>query len=178
MAHKGSMNTRQQETSYKLLMHWYNTPDRLHKWDNQRSEMCWRCHQETGTLTHIWWQCNLIKDYWKEVRNLIKLITDTNLNLNAACCLIHVTNFSLKRYKHSLTKHLLNAAKSLIPLHWNSSRVPSTSEWLLKTRDICEMEDTLAQERGNVERFHKTWQPWFSFRYSQTYEDIVNNKPP
>lgn len=33
-------------------------------------------------------------------------------------CLLHVTNFPLKKYKHSLLKYLLNVAKSLIPIHW------------------------------------------------------------
>lgn len=151
-------------------MHWYNTPDKLHRWDPQKQETCWRCQKVTGTLAHVWWHCSSITTYWTKVRDLIKKITETRLNLNAACCLLHIANFSFKQYKHSLTKHLLNAAKSLIPLHWNSPRVSSISEWLNRVKDICEMEDTLTQDRGHVERFHKTWQPWFTFKYSQDFE--------
>lgn len=178
LAHKCSISTKLQETSYryKLLTRWYNTLDKLHKWDAQKPDVCWRCQKDTGTLIHIWWNCSLISAYWEEVRFIIKQITETKLDLKAACCLLHLSSFSLTRYKHSLTKHLLNAAKSLIPLHWNSTRVPSISEWLQRVADVCEMEDTLAQDRGSVVSFHETWQPWFAFRFSREYETVMHRQ--
>lgn len=36
-----------------------------------------------------------------------------------------------------------------------------------KIGEIYEMEDTLAQDKSNIERFQKTWQPWLVFKYSQ-----------
>lgn len=121
LAHKCSISTKLQETSYKLLTHGYNTPDKLHKWDAQKSEVCWRCLSERGTLAHIWWYCSKIESFWNEVRKLIKKITETKIELTPACCLLHVSDFSFKCYKHSLAIYLFNAAKSLIPLHWNST---------------------------------------------------------
>lgn len=84
----------------------------------------------------------------------------------------------LKRYKHSPTKHLLNAAKSLIPGLWNMSLSPSISEWLQKISEIYEMEDTLAQSNELVEMFHKTWQPWIVFRYSKAFSNITGDLMP
>lgn len=77
---------------------------------------------DTVSLIHIWWSCPLLAPFWDKVIESITLITETKLVLDAACCLLHISNFTLKKYKHSLTKHLLNAAKSLIPIHWNSPR--------------------------------------------------------
>ena len=172
MTHKCSNSSRLQETGYKLLTHWYNTPDRLHKWDPQRSQICWRCQRDKGTLFHIWWSCPMIAIYWGKVKGTIKQITETKLVLDVACCLLHLSSFSLTRYKKSLTKHLLNAAKSLIPLYWNSSRVPSVSEWLHRVKHVYEMEDTLAQDRGTAVNFHDTWQTWLMFRYSREYDEL------
>ena len=121
-------------------------------------------------ILHIWWTCPSISAFWEKIHHLIKQITETKLVLNAACSLLHMSSFSLTRYKKSLTMHLLNAAKSLIPLHWNSAKVPTVSDWLHRVAEACEMEDTLAQDRGSVESFHDTWQHWFFFRYSQDYE--------
>lgn len=135
---------------------------------------------DIGSLIHIWWQCRLITPFWDKVLELIKMITETTLVLDAACRLLHISNWSLKKYKHSLTKHLLNAAKSLIPIHWNSPRVPSITDWLHRVAEIYEMEDTLAQSTEQVERFHETWQPWTIFKYSEAFSDISaeqNDKP-
>lgn len=52
-------------------------------------------------------------------------MTETSLTLNAACCLLHMSNFPLKLYKKSLTKHLLNAAKALILILWKTTRTPT-----------------------------------------------------
>lgn len=169
LAHTCSISSKLQETSYKLLTRWYITPTKLHKWNNQKPDIWWRCQSDRGTLVHIWWHCPQISPFWAEVRSLIKKITETTLNLTAACCLLNVTNISFKKYKRSLSRHMLNAARYLIPLHWNSSRAPSIAEWLNKVDDIHEMEHLVAQDNGTVESFHKTWQQWLVFKYSQEF---------
>lgn len=110
LTHKCSISTKAQETAYKLLTHWYTTPEKLHRWQPQTPDTCWWCQCETGTLIHIWWHCPLLATFWNKVREIITFITETKLTLNAAFCLLHVTDFTLKKYKHSLSKHLLNAA--------------------------------------------------------------------
>lgn len=180
LAHKCSISTKMWETSYKLLTDWYATPAKLHVWNAQTPNTSWRCVNDTGTLIHIWWHCPHLAPFWRQVRDWIKQITETKVVLNAACCLLHITNFPLKRYKNSLTKHLLNAAKALIPLHWRTSRVPPISDWLTRVSEICEMEDTLAQANDRIDRFHKTWNrglweaDWkcstFQEVYSQTWQ--------
>lgn len=121
LAHKCSISTKVQETAYKLMTRWYLTPMRLNKWFPQVSDRCWRCMKDKGSLLHIWWQCPLIANYWNEILDLIKLITETTQPLDAACCLMHISNWPLKKYKRSLTRHLLNAANSLIPIYWKST---------------------------------------------------------
>lgn len=124
--------------------------------------------------SHIWWHCEHITPYWDKVNiSLIKQITETKANLNMACCLLHVSNFSFQKYKRSLSRHMLNAAKSLLPIHCRSERVPSIVDWLNRVSDIHEMEETLAQANEKIESFHKTWQPWLIFKYYQAYENIM-----
>lgn len=171
-AHKCSLSTRMQETAVKILTQWYATPAKLHKWCLQTSELCWRCQKDEGTPLHIWWQCPLICPYWTEVKRIIRHITETTLKLDVACCLLHVTNFLVQKYKNSLSKHLLNAAKSLIPLFWKSASTPSIRDWLHRITDICDMEETTAQSNDTIELYHKTWSPLFAFKYSQEYENL------
>lgn len=160
-AHQCSLSTRTQETAYKLLTHWYATPVRYHK--------------DRGSLLHIWWQCSVLQPFWSELKKLVSLITDTKLKLYVMCCLLHVTEFPIRKYKYSLSKHLLNAAKALsISLFWKLNRMPTVQEWLYKISEICDMQETIAQSGDNVVRFYKTWSPWYIFKYSQAYSDHTN----
>lgn len=175
-SHKCSLSTKMQEKAYKLFARWYLTTAKLNKWNPQIPDTCWRCGGDVGTLLHVWWSCPLLTTYWDEVREIIVLMTEKNIRFNAACCLLHISKFTLKCYKNSLTKHLLNAAKTLIPTLWRATRTPIVGEWLDKVSEICVLEDTLVQSYDRVEKFHKTWSPWFLFRYCRSFEDMKATK--
>lgn len=70
-------------------------------------------------------------------------------------------------------QRLLNAAKALIPLYWKSTRIPTIQECLRKVSEICEMEETITQTGDSTERSHDTWPPWFLYKYSQAYLDLI-----
>lgn len=165
---------RTQETAYKLLTQWYATPAKLRRWFPHTLDSCWICGKETGTLQHIWWECPVLSTFWNKVTEIIKQITETRLTLNAACCLLHISNFPLKRCKQSLTKHLLNTTKSLIPLLWKCTRHPTIQDWLAKVTEICHMEDTLVQTSDRAERYQNTWSLWFAFKVLNSFEILMN----
>lgn len=107
-------------------------------------------------------------------RNLITQITETKLRLTPECCLLHINSRALKKYKWSLTKHMLNAAKSLIPLHWKSVSVPTIKDWLLRMNDIHDMEKSIAIAHESTSQFHATWTTWFLFKLSKKYLNLLN----
>lgn len=87
----------------------------------------------------------------------------------AVCSISQISHSEITK---SLSKYLLNAAKSLILLFWRSNSIPSIRDWLHRIKDICDMEETIAQSNDRHERYHKTWSPWFAFKYSQEYERL------
>uniref|UniRef100_A0A8C5MP15 Reverse transcriptase domain-containing protein n=1 Tax=Leptobrachium leishanense TaxID=445787 RepID=A0A8C5MP15_9ANUR len=88
LVHKGSSATRIQETSFKLLSFWYKTPSLLHSIYPSTPSECWRCAQDTGTLSHIWWSCPRIKGFWCEVQDAICQVTDVKLPHTPECFLL------------------------------------------------------------------------------------------
>lgn len=127
-AHKFSVGSRFQEPSYKLPLHWYITLNNLKQWFLQSSDIWWRCNQEIGSLVQSWWKCPLITPFWQRICELIILITDTKIKLTAACCLLHISECSMKTFKKNLTRYLLITAKVLIPQYWKFSFIPSIKE--------------------------------------------------
>lgn len=176
-SHKCSLSTRMQETAFEVFTQWYATPTKLHKWYPLTSDLFWHCQKDKGTLFHIWWQCPLISPYWTKVKGIIRHITETKLQLDAACCLLHITNLSFQKYIISLSKHLLNTDKALIPLFWKSTSTPFIRDWLHRITDIWKMEETIAQSNNTIEQYHKAWSPWFTFKYLQEFKRLKSDLP-
>lgn len=144
-------------------------PAKLNKWSSQTPDICWRCWSNVGTLIHIWWNCPLLTTFLDKVRAIILQITETSLKLSTQ----YVVYCIYQIFHLTATKMcLLNAAKALILIFWWTTWIPTVWEWLDRVSEIYVMEKTLAQSSDRVERFHKTWSPWFIFRYSKTYEEL------
>lgn len=100
-----------------------------------------RCQEGRGTMLRIFWSCPKISSYWREVRNIVQKFTDYKIPDDPAFFLIHVKNIPAKKYKKSILRHLLNAAKAYIPLNWKNSSPPTVECWLHKVEEINKMED-------------------------------------
>lgn len=74
----------------------------------------------------------------------IKHLTNVDLEVNPAACLLHLSERPLRKYKASLTIQLLNTAKDAI-------------------------EDLTATPNNREETFHDTWRPWQYFVYTEAY---------
>lgn len=127
LTHSSSISTRTAEANYKLLTRWHYSPVVLHKMFPAVSPLCWRGCGEKATHAHIWWQCPFIKPFWLEVRQWIECIQGTALRLDPWVMLFHCTAEPVGRYKKSITPHLLNAAKMLIPKFWKQPPPPPLS---------------------------------------------------
>lgn len=92
-AHRSSIASRYQETGYKLLTPWYRIPTPpLHRIFPLVS-LCWRYHEDTGTLIYISWLCPCIGQLWEDINRLIYKITEISLELCTQVLMLHITLF-------------------------------------------------------------------------------------
>lgn len=174
LAHKCSISSSIQETSYKILTNWYFTPAKLHAWYPEITDTCWRCGSGRGNMMHIWWDFPLLRNFWDNICTQIYTITKSKLKLMPECCLLNICNYSLSKYKKSVVRHMLNTAKSIIPKHWKNTQVPTVEEWLLAMDSIYKMEETATMASENTEKLRKLWRSWYIFRYSDSFEKLQN----
>lgn len=167
--HKGSTNVSTQENGYKIQSRWYRTPSILHRFYPTLPNICWRCHLSPGTPFHIWWSCSLISPFWTAVHKLTKQVSNLDLALSPALCLLHHTTLPHKVYHKSLAMHMINAAKLCIPRHWRSTTPPNIKEWLLTIDKIAEMEELIHISNDDLHKYHTTWDDWHSFKLSTEY---------
>lgn len=163
LAHSSSIESRTQETNYKLLTRWYRVPAAIARIYPSVSDRCWRGCDQKGTLLHVWWECPVIRSFWMEVQTTIKNALQIEIPFSPEHFLLHLPTLPLSHYKKSALPHLLNAAKRLIPLYWKRPQVPTLKEWLQKVDDIREAEEWVARCKDRSERFDGIWAQWRRF---------------
>lgn len=122
----------------------------------------------SGGNAHFW------AGFWDGVCTQIYSITETKLKLTPECCLLHISNYSLSKYKKSIVRHMLNMAKAIVPKHWKTTHVPTVAECLSAVDSLYKKEETVAMASENTEKFHKPWKSWFLFKYSDSFAKMQN----
>lgn len=62
-----------------------------------------------------------------------------------------IVQMSQQDHKKSITPHLLNAAKALIPKFWKEQKIPSLCQWLTEVGRIYQMENSTLKLKNKVE---------------------------
>lgn len=84
--------------------------------------------------------------------------------------LFHCTDEPIGSYKKSITPHLLNAAKMLIPKYWKQQATPSLRQWLIEVDRIYHMESstlTLRKKLNWLTKYGPVGSPLSSHQYMQ-----------
>lgn len=91
--------TQIQEFNYKLLMQWFYTSTRLHKFSIEASDRCWWCGEELGSLLHIFWSCSKIRQFWLEFQKIAQKFTEFVIPDDPAFFLLHCSQIPVQIYK-------------------------------------------------------------------------------
>uniref|UniRef100_A0A803JGN5 Reverse transcriptase zinc-binding domain-containing protein n=1 Tax=Xenopus tropicalis TaxID=8364 RepID=A0A803JGN5_XENTR len=159
---KTSACVTHKETNYKILMHWYMTPVRLHTIYPNSPSTCWRQCGEEGTIEHIFWRCPAIREYWTQILTLLESLLGGNLQLDPLTFLLGSPFPKTKNHLQKLANLILTAAKRLIARHWKKTTSPTSTELENAIWDIRRMEYIAALHQSRTLFFNKIWQPWDS----------------
>lgn len=145
------------------LTKWYRTPQILHRIYPQVSDTCWRCGNHTGDLMHIFWTCPKIIPFWTQIHATMQKFTGLVLDFKPALYLPHHILMALKKYRKSIVRHLINAARAFILLLWKSPEPPAIKQWLMRVADSKVMENFSLLKKELTKSFHKQWFNWAEF---------------
>lgn len=177
LSHSSSISSKTAEVNYKLLTRCHYTPAILHKLFPQKSPLCWRGCGEVASHAHVWWFCPFIRPFWLSILYWIKEIQGSEVPNDPWYVLLHCTDESTGSYKKSITPHLLNAAKALIPRFCKTPRIPSLRQWLSEVDHLYFMEDLTYSIKNKCELGKKIWSCWFAFKYTAAYAEIMASNP-
>ena len=111
---------------WKLLHNIYPTNIMLNKMKVTNNEFCSYCDRITDFIEHFFFQCPVVKDFWKDVQNMILAKYKVKVNLNEIDVIFGLQNHkaSTHEIKQSID-HILLIGKMCISIFKKTQKHPS-----------------------------------------------------
>lgn len=83
------------ENRYKVIHRWYLTPFKLLKMSPDTVSWCWQCGTLQANFWHMWWSCEKVHFFWRQIYNEVQQITGIIFPFQPAILLL-LCNFTGK----------------------------------------------------------------------------------
>jgi len=137
------INARYRLINYNFLHQLYLTPEKLHSFKSNLSEMCFRCDTEVGSFLHCTWLCMKVRPFWHDIGSTLTRITGVNVAVDPELCLLG----NLTSIRHSLTNAQLKfievalcVAKKCIAVSWKSDSPLLIDRWSVEMNSCIPLE--------------------------------------
>lgn len=147
------------ETNYKVLARWYLVPARIAKFVPTYSPNCFRGCDTAGTHFHIWWQCPVVEEFWKNIFLMASKALEITIPPDPATALLNLKPTILTHTQFQLFIQLSTAAKQTIAKAWKSQNLILAEAKHRMNRALLYAKMT-AIEENKINKFRKIWQPW------------------
>ena len=146
---------------FKVLHRIHFSKARLSKIYPNLSDVCDRCSLAPANLTHMFWSCPSLVEYWRYFFDLLSEVLEITLDPSAQIAIFGIPEEGL-RLTVTQTNVILFAsliARRRILLLWKSRLPPSGATWLSDLASFLKLERIKFAVRGSIEAFYRHWQP-------------------
>lgn len=162
-----SVCNRVKALQLKILHRAHISPSQRSKFNSELSPFCLKCKIDNGTLTHCYWSCRKIQNFWYTVKcELDKIFSHESptMECNPLTMLLGMTDVTiLGKHERQLHRMLTFCARKCILLNWISDKAPSKSQWHRMVLDHISLDYLTNKLHGRDDIFHKTWDPFMSY---------------
>lgn len=152
------------EQSFKFIYRTYLTPVRLHKIFPNASQLCFKCKSNIGTVMHVFWDCDMIKTYWKEIHKAVQKIIGKSFALSPSIYLLNCkAELHLNHDQESVLHFCTFLARKCILLLWSTRHVPSVNMWLSQVATYLPLEKLTCDLHRKSNDFWRVWSPLWNF---------------
>lgn len=157
-SHKGINSQMWKEFSWKIALRFFRTPFVISRFvKNPSAALCWRRCGKIGDHTHILWDCPVISEYWKGIKEEIETIINREIPSNALFYLLSIIPDYFNVDQKYILHILLLVVKKTITAKWKQVLSPSIAEWKNRVKQVYMMEKMTACLQLKVDKFNQRW---------------------
>ena len=126
---------------------------------------CWRsCKQNTANHFHVFWECPVLVEYWKEIHEHLEGAFGIVIPFRFdSLYLGNLPYDQLDSNDKKLILILLMACKKAITRKWLQPQPPTIEDWIEITHDIFRMEKLTYSLRNQKEKLFWIWTKWTEY---------------
>lgn len=150
---------------FKVLHRTYYTKLKLSKIYPNMEDRCERCNSPAAGMTHTFWSCSKLVEFWSGVCETLNDAFGTNVQPTAELAIFGVVDPELPlttTQENAFAFGSLLARRRLV-LKWKSPHPPKASTWLSDLMLFLKLEKIKYFTRGSIKTFHKLWDPLISY---------------
>lgn len=156
-----SINARLQLIQYKVVHRVHYSKTRLSKIFPNLSPLCNRCNAAEGTLTHLFWSCLKIHNFWSLIFQWFSSVFNIILTPDPDTALLGHSNMLRNldcNVRTALSLCMIIAKRCILQL-WKFDVAPKFETWLRELMNILHVERLRYELSGNILKFSKIWSP-------------------
>lgn len=150
-------NTKLHWFQYRIMHRILGTNDLLTKMNIKQNNLCTFCLTETEKIEHLFWQCNVVNQFWEQVNQWIYTKGDYMLNINKYRAIFGMpqTNLFIRpiNYILILTRYYIYKCKM-------KNTNLDIRIWENDVKQFIAIEKSIAIKNDRYEKFEKTWGKW------------------
>lgn len=140
------------------------TPVKLARIDQHLSKLCWKCHNNEGTMYHAWWGCTMVKKYWLMIAEAIAEVLGYNLTKIPEIYILGLKMEEFKPEDRTIIWYMLAAARILLAKYWKSEKTPELFEWKAKLIYMADVDKLTKKLRGcSKSKYMQEWSKWTKY---------------
>ena len=152
--YKCARDTELQSTQYQIIHRFFPCNYILYKWVKSDTNTCYLCN-EIDTLEHTLVHCENVKDFWKYLKKMLKLVTGTTLQFGTLDIIFGLPNSENDNILMVFNFIILLAKSYIKTCRRNKTRAHLYFQLLLK--DIVLLEKQILLGNGHVDDFENNW---------------------
>lgn len=158
-------NTSLKLLQYNWLMRTYLTPVKLHRFNANIPDLCFKCKLLQGTFSHSIWECNKIRTFWGEVISMIDKILSIKVPMEPKIIILglYPPDLHWRREESKFITMSILQAKRLLGLYWKKTERPSMGTWIKKMVQCMLLEKITYILRGKLNLYEKIWGPLINY---------------
>ena len=163
-ARKITVCNRTRAMQLKILQRAHVAPNRLSKYRKDVSPFCLKCKTGVGDLTHCFWSCAKIQNYWRDVLFEIQKVLKRELELDPVSLLLGLPSARVSGlYQKKLYNVMTFCARKNILQHWISDKPPSIGGWHKTIMEYIPLDFLTCLLNYKTDVFEGTWKPFLDY---------------
>jgi len=118
------------EFDWKAKIRFFRTPLKSFLTKSTMNDKCWRNCGLVGDQAHIFWECPIMHNFWKSIKDILENLLKVNIFFDSQTFLLDIFPENFSQDQAFLLHLLLMTVRKMITICWLKPEPPTVTQWI------------------------------------------------